>query len=191
MYELKVLKLSFGLYMRHLVGVLFAFLLAFPLVGLLDHPYLFGGITAIILLALVYSGGWHAGFRDARKIPGFYPDKKLPVKAAVLFFILPFLLYLLRVFFPAIFPAAFPVTNGTYQFFLLGNFTYGTPDFIYKLWFFPLNAFMGNGNLLLYGIMLFIEPLIAILGYNIGLTRFSILGFLQQKIVYTNKKTKE
>ena len=73
MYELKVLKLSFGLYMRHLVGVLFAFLLAFPLVGLLDYPYLFGGITAIILLALVYSG--MQAFVTREKYPVFIPTK--------------------------------------------------------------------------------------------------------------------
>ena len=188
---MKAFQFALRLYLRHLIGILLGFLLAFPFVGLLDMPYLFGAITAIISLALIYSGGWNAGFRDARKIPGFYPDKILPVKAAVIFFIFPFVLYLLRVFFPTILPMDFPVTNGTYQFFLTGNYVSGTPDFIYKIWFFPYNAFMGNGNLLVYAFLLFVEPMVSIIGYHIGLTRFTILGFLHQKIVYTNRKTKE
>ena len=61
-------------------------ILIMPLYAMAENQqYLFSGITAAIAIALVYSCGWRYGFRDARKIKGFSPDKGLPIKSLLIY----------------------------------------------------------------------------------------------------------
>lgn len=189
---MKLSKAFVKLFLYHLLFIFLSVFLIVPCWTLVEKaPYVYSALTALIYGCAVYSIGWNYGKLDARKIPGFYPDKKFPVQVGLLGCIIPVLLLLLRVVFPDIWPINLPFVNGQTEFFLTGNHFQGTTDMIYKLWFFPFEAFLGNGRMATYILAIFVQPVLLIAGYLVGLTKFRILDTLVGKLVYAKKKEKQ
>ena len=149
-----------------------------------SNPYLFSTITGLIYFGVMYSAAWRAGVADSRKIPGYYPDMKLPLWVGLTTLIIPVILYIIRFALPDIWKLDFPFLNGSYDFFVAGCKVYGTPDMIFRAWYFPLVKFIPDSNPVAYFIVMFILPAIIFAGYRVGLTRFSLLDHLYKKIVF-------
>ncbi len=182
---MKIFKLSMRFFVCQIVMVIVAVTLVVPLYKpALENPYLYSLITSIIYFMTMYSASWRAGRADSRKIPGFYPDKMLPLWISLTTLIIPVILYVIWFAFPDIWKIGFPFLNGSYDFFVSGCKVYGTPDMLYRTWFFPFVAFIPNSSRLGYFLVMFVLPIIIIVGYNVGLTRFSLTEYLYAKLVF-------
>lgn len=182
----KALKFGSTLYLKDLIAILIAAALAVPMYKFTEnHPYIFSCGTGLVYFALVYSHSWNYGRRDARKIPGYFPDMKLPVKAAVVSSVIPLIVLIFRMINPDVLRLNMPITKGEMDLFVKGCTVVGTPDLIFRLWYFYIAAFIPSGNLAAYTLTLFVQPLIIILGYWVGLKRFSIIEFTFAKLVFS------
>lgn len=192
---MKILKFAGNICLRHLIGIAVSVILIIPLYAMAENQqYLFSGITAAIAIALVYSCGWRYGFRDARKIKGFSPDKGLPIKSSLIYTILPLIFIVVWLIAPDFLRADIPVMRGDTEFFIKGCFINGTPDFVYRIWQIAFSGFIPSGNAFAYFAALLIEPIFVYIGYCVGLRRFSIMEYISAKIVFSsssdNKKKK-
>ncbi len=184
---MKIFKATMRVYGCHLSVVLFSIFMVIPFFSLAQRwPYLFTTISFLIYVLLLYPVGWNYGYKDSRKIPGFYPDKKFAVQAAGVMLVVPGILFLLRVIFPDIWYINLPFINGETDFFLTGVKSFGTTDMIFKIWFFPMCAFLTNGNIFVYLLWVLFQPVIFVLGYLLGLKRISIKNFIFGKLMYKN-----
>lgn len=182
---MKLLRAVIRVYGYHLSVVLFSIFMLIPLFNLAQKwPYLFSAISVLLYVLVLYPVGWNYGYKDSRKIPGFYPDKKFAVQAAVVMMIIPGILFLLRVFFPDMWYVNLPIINGQNDIFLTGVKSSCTTDMIFKIWFFPMCAFLTNGNFFVYFLWVIFQPVIFVLGYFLGLKRISIKSFIFGKLVY-------
>ncbi len=173
------------IYGFHFLFVFISLFLIGPLYGFVDKmPILFCGATSFVYGCAMYAIGWNLGRLDSRKIPGYYPSKAFPFKISVLGAVVPLFLLVLRFAFPDIWQINWGLFHGKYDFFFTGNKIQGTPDFIYKLWYFPFGIFLGNGRILTYVLAIFIQPALVVAGYFVGLTRFRLLDVLLPKIIY-------
>lgn len=184
---MKILKFAGNICLRHLIGIAVSIIMLMPLYAMAENQqFLFSGITAVIAIALVYSCGWHYGFRDARKIKGFTPDKSLPIKSSLIYSILPFAFIIVWLVAPDFMRANIPIMNGDTEFFIKGCFINGTPDFIYRIWQIAFCGFIPSGNAFAYFVVLLIEPVSVYIGYCVGLKRFSIMEYISAKIVFSS-----
>lgn len=182
----KALKFGSILYLKDLIAILITAVLAIPMYKFTEsHPYIFSGGTGLVYFALVYSHSWNYGRRDARKIPGYFPDMKVPLKAAAVSSVIPLIILIFRMINPDVLSLNMPVTKGEMDLFVKGCTVVGTPDLIFRLWYFYIAAFIPSGNLLAYTLTLFVQPLIMVLGYWVGLKRFSIIEFAFAKLVFS------
>ncbi|MBE5039294.1 hypothetical protein [Ructibacterium gallinarum] len=189
---MKLGKAVAKLYLYHILFVFISLFLIVPLWTLVEKlPFLYSSLTGLIYVIAMYSIGWNCGKMDSRKIPGFYPNPKFPFIAAAMGLILPVILLIFRLVFPDIWPLNLPFVNGEYDFFLSGNRLAGTADFIFKTWYFPLEAFLGNSNIVTYILVMLVQPLFFIAGYFVGLTKFRILDVVMEKLVYAKKKQQQ
>lgn len=188
---MKAFKAGIRIYGFHLSVVLFSIFLVIPFFTVVQKwPYIFSGFTFLLYLLILYPLGWNYGFKDSRKIPGFYPDKKFAVQAAGVGMIIPFVLFLVRIIFPDIWHIPLPLANGETDFFISGVKVYGTTDMIFKIWFFPMCAFLTNSNLFVYFLWVLFQPAMFVLSYFMGLKRISIKGIFISKFVYKKDKKK-
>lgn len=186
---MKLLKAAGRLYTYHLIMVAVSLFLVITFWGLAERSELvFSSITILIYGITVYSVGWKCGERDGRRIPGFYPSKSFPFLLAGLGAIIPVLLYVTAFAFPDLWHADIPLFNGEYEFLFAGNYLKGTPDLIYKLWYFPFISLMGNGNPFLYAFPVFAQALLIVIGYFVGTKRSRLLEKVKQKMVFVQKK---
>ncbi len=184
----KALKAASKIYIRHLILVFITIFMVIALFSVAQkHPYLFSAITTFIYAAAMYGTCWHIGHDDSRKIPGFFPDKTIPVKVAALTAVVPIILLIIRVAAPDIWYIDIPIVKGESDFFIAGCIIKGTPDMIYRIWYLPFASFVPCGNFALYIAEMFVLPVLIFTGYYVGLTRFSILEFISTKLVYENK----
>lgn len=184
---MKVLKAVWQIYSRHLISVLLALVLAGSFLSATQNsPKLFSLITTLIYVSFVYSTAWNIGMKDSRRIPGFYPDKSMPVKLSLYTAIVPVLLFILRVAAPDIWAINIPFFTGEVDFFIKDFRIFGTPDFLYRMWFVCFAAFVPSGNLVAYALQLLILPILIFAGYFIGVCRFSLTGYLHKKLVFKN-----
>lgn len=182
---MKIFKLTLMTYLNHIFGILISVFMGFPLYNLAQKfPILFSLITTAIYTLFIYSYAWNIGYRDARRIPGYEPSLKTPLMISVFTMLVPIALLVIRLISPDIWASKIPVIAGEADFFALGCRTSGTPDFLYRFWFFHLAAFVPNGNLFLYVAELFFLPILFFIGYCVGVTRFSISAFLRKNIVF-------
>ncbi len=155
-----------------------------------NNPHLFSTITGLIYFGVMYSAAWKAGVADSRKIPGYYPDMKLPLWIGLTTLIIPVILYIIRFAFPDIWKLDFPFLDGSYDFFVAGCRVYGTPDMIFRGWYFPFVSFIPDSNPVAYFIVMFILPVIIFAGYRVGLTRFSVTEYIYAKLVFKKDERK-
>lgn len=194
----KLFKFTLNIYIRHFVSIFIAVIMYLPLYAMATkQQYLFSLLTGGIFAALCYCGGWKFGFRDARNIPGFYPDKSLPVKASLLAMILPMIFILLYAICPDIWHTDIPFMQGDIEFFIKGSCVKGTPDFICRMYQLPLCGFIPSQSIIGYIAALIVEPVFVIIGYFVGLYRFSIMEYISARIIFSsdnsnsnNKKNK-
>ena len=186
--EMKLTKFTLKLYVSHITVMLVSILFIgiFPSMAM-NSPYLFSSITGLIYIITMYSAGWNFGKRDSRKIEGFMPDKKLPVKAAAFGLVVPIILLVMCYALPDIWKINIPLFTDGVDFILENNKVSGTTDFIYKLWSFPLEAFLGNKNIFRYVLVMLVQPVAAIAGYNVGLTKYEIFASLIGKVIFKKK----
>ncbi|MEG1441115.1 MAG: hypothetical protein RSC29_00480 [Oscillospiraceae bacterium] len=189
---MKVFKATINFYLYHIIGIVISIVLIFPLIKLVtENPIWFSVITTVVYMMMMYSIAWNIGNLDARKIPGYFPNYKLPLYITGFTLIIPVALFIYRIGFNAPFEGGNEfmreLINGKYTLMLGGNHTSGLADFIYKMWFFPFEGFLGNNNMLLYTLVLFILPVLINIGYAVGLKRFSIMGKLMGSLVYKKK----
>ena len=184
---MKILRAVTRVYGYHLSVVLFSIFMLVPLFSLAQRlPYLFTTISFLLYVLVLYPVGWNYGYKDSRKIPGFYPDKRFAVQAAGLMMVIPGILFMLRAFFPDIWYINLPIINGEKDLFLTGVKSLGTTDMIFKIWFFPMCAFVTNGKIFVYFLWVLFQPAIFVLGYFLGLKRISIKNFIFGMLVYKN-----
>lgn len=189
---MKLGKAVAKLYLYHILFIFISLFLIVPLWTLVEKaPVVYSGLTGIIYVIAMYSVGWNCGKLDSRKIPGFYPNPKFPLIAAGIALIIPVILLIFRLAFPDALPLNLPFVNGEYDFFLSGNQLAGTPDLIFKTWYFPLEAFLGNGNIAAYILIMLVQPVFFIAGYFVGLTKFRVMDVLMDKMVYSKKKQQQ
>ena len=92
-----------------------------------------------------------------------------------------------------------PFMRGEYDFFVSGCKITSTPDLIYRLWYYYFAAFIPSGSIAAYTAVIFVQPIIIIAGYAVGLKRFSMLEFFSARVVFSqnpndknkNKKKRE
>lgn len=181
-------KLTSKIYISHILMALVSVLAAVPLFNFIQsHPCIYSAVTGFISLFCVYSLVWHKGTRDSRNIPGSYPDKKVPLKLSIYISIVPVILLIIRLVAPNILNTGLPFMNGEYQFLMPDCQIYGTPDFIYRLWYFSYAAFIPSGNILVYFAEIFVLPVVIFAGYHIGLKRFSLYDLFYKNVVLVNK----
>lgn len=182
-------------FLYHLLNIFITIFLMAPLWSLFDKVQnLYSLITGWIYFVTMYSIGWNFGNRDARKIPGFYPDKKFPFIAAALGLIIPIILLIMRFALPDIWHVSLPFINGETDFLFKGNTLHGMTDFIFRMWYFPLEAFITSGSALSCILIIFVQPAALIAGYFVGLKRFRITEALFGKMLYEknqNRKNKK
>ena len=185
---MKLFKNTLSIYIRHIGTALLSVIIAMALYRLAeDNPLIFSSITALIYIIVIYSTSWNMGKMDSRKIPGYYPNPKMPIYLSLFTAIVPIILLVIRMAAPNTMPLDIPVTQGTVDFWVRGCKIFGTPDFLYRLWYFPFAAFIPSGNVFVYFAMIFVSPILIFAGYYVGLTRFNIMSFLYSKIVFTGK----
>ena len=185
---MKLFKLTMNIYGKHLISILLTAMMITMFYAMAEKKaILFSLLSGLIYAALCYSAAWRYGSRDARRIQGFYPDRSLPVKASLLAMILPLAMIMLRIFSPDIWAVDLPFMKGETEFFIGGLKIYGTPDFIYRMWQLPLAGFIPSGNIVVYFLVLLIEPIFVCLGYEVGLRRFSIMEYVSAKLVFSQK----
>lgn len=185
---MKIFKASVRIYLTQFTIMLISLVMVIGLFSLAQkHPYIFSSITTAMYLISMYSINWNIGRSDSRKIPGYFPDKKVPVKVAIATAVLPIIFLIIRMAAPNIWQINLPFMNGEYDFFITGCKVNGTPDLIYRLWYFPFAAFVPCGKYFAYIAELFILPIIVFVGYNVGLTRFSVFEYLYARVVFSSK----
>ncbi len=188
---MKLLKSTISIYINHILAVLASLFLGLAFYETAQNrPFLFSAITLAIYIITLYMAAWRIGRRDGRNIPGFAPDKMMPVRLSLLTAVVPIVLLVLRLVFPDILPLEFDFAKGKQDFLVGGCQTIGTPDMIYRAWFFHLAAFVPCGNIFAYIAELFVLPAVIFAGYYVGISKFSISEFLIHKILYTGKKDK-
>ncbi len=189
---MKLFKLVKSLYLSHIGGSLAAIFLLVPLWSVISRSgLLYTILTALIHIALIYSSAWRAGDKDGRKIPGYYPDVKLAIKAALWGTVLPLLLLAVRYLAPDLWFVDFPMISGEREFLSTGIYFEGTPDLIYKLWYFPYLVFLGNGNILRYLLPILLQSGVVIAGYYVGTKRFRAFDYVMQKMMFAPKKKEQ
>lgn len=189
---MKIFKATMSLYLNQIFTIIISLFLVFPFYKVVrSKPMIFSAVTVLIYFMFMYSYSWNVGYRDGRKIPGYMPDKNVPVKLSVYTAILPVCLLLFRLIAPNALSSDILFLKGESDFFLLGCRTVGVPDFFYRLWFFPFAAFVPTGNILAYILELFILPVVIFAGYFVGLKRFSIMAFLKKKLIFAEDTKKK
>lgn len=184
---MKAFKFAGSICLRHLIGIGIAIIMIMPFYAMAENQqYLFSGITAAVAIALVYSCGWRYGFRDARKIKGFEPDKTLPVKASLIYTALPLIFIAVWLAAPDFLRADIPFMRGDTEFFIKDCYINGTPDFIYRMWQLAFAGFIPSGNAAAYFAMLIIDPVCVFIGYCVGLKRFSVMEYISAKLVFSS-----
>ena len=186
---MKLFKAVKSLYLSHIGGSFAAIFLLVPLWAVISRSgVLYSLLTALIHIALIYSSAWRAGDKDGRKIPGYYPDINFAIKIALWGLAFPMLLLAVRFLVPDLWFVDFPIISGEREFLSTGIYFEGTPDLIYKLWYFPYLAYLGNGNILLYLLPILLQTAVVIGGYYVGTKRFRALDYLMQKMMFESKK---
>lgn len=156
-----------------------------------QYPALYSAITAFAYGCCIYAVGWNCGKKDGRKIPGFYPNPRLPLISSAWGVVIPVVLLILAVFFPDLWHTEIPFVNGEFEFFLTGNFVKGTTDMLFKIWYFAFESFLGNRRIPTYLLAILVQPTLMISGYFVGLTRFKLLDWMGHKILYQNDKSSD
>ncbi len=186
---MKLWKTVGKLYGTHLGVVAVSIIMVGPLFGILKRwPMLYSFLTAWMYGAATYSLGWRCGYKDSRRIPGFYPDWKFPFQAAGYGMILSVVILILPFAFPNILRTDLGFLNSEVDFFFRDNYIHGTCDLIFKLWFFHLEAFLGNYDFWKYLLAVFYQPVLVIVGYFIGLKRYQVVDTILGKLVYRKEK---
>ena len=182
---MKIFKLSMRFLVCQLVLIVVSVSCVIPFYNMSqNNPYMFSLITGLIYFAVMYSASWRMGRADSRKIPGFFPDMKLPLWVGLTTLIIPVVLYIIRFAFPDIWKLSFPFLDGSVDFFVTGCKVYGTPDMIFRTWYFYFARFIPNSNPVAYFIVMLVLPAIIFAGYRVGLTRFSVTEYLYAKLVF-------
>lgn len=189
---MKIFKATGRTYVYQLISIVITFIGFFPFLSTAENkPILFSTITAIIYFLFMYSAGWNIGSKDGRKIPGFYPDKKNPLLISLFSSLIPLCLLLIRLIKPDLWSSELPFLCGKVP-FIIGNFyASNTPDFLFRLWYLPLAAFVPNGNIFAYILLFFVPPVFIFIGYLVGIRRFSISEFLYIKLVFADNPSKK
>lgn len=185
----KLVKAVVKQFLYHLLNICIAVFLIMPMWKLFEKSQTaYSIITGWIYFGTMYSIGWNFGDRDARRIPGYYPDKKFPFAAAALGLIVPVIFLIMRFALPDIWHSNLPFITGENEFLFSGNRLHGTTDFIFRMWYFPLEAFISSGSAAACVSIIFVQPAALIAGYFVGLKRFRIVEFLLTKMVFSKKR---
>ena len=188
---MKTFKAGIRLYINQIICTFLSVFLILPLFSAAQNvPIVFSLITTLIYIAVMYSSAWRVGLKDSRKIPGYFPDPKMPLRLSIITVIIPIILLIIRFAAPNILAVNLPFMRGETDFFVKGCIINGTPDFIYRLWYFPFAAFVPSGSIAAYIAELFVLPVIIYAGYNVGLKKFSLLEFLYAKLVFASDPNK-
>ena len=144
---MKAFKFGMSIYLKNIIAIFISAFLVVPLFTVAEKlPLLYSSVTALIYFGIIYSHAWNYGRRDARNIPGFSPDMKLPVKAAAIAAVIPAALLIFRIINPDIWKIDMPFMMGEYDFFVSGCKITSTPDLIYRLWYYYFAAFIPSGT---------------------------------------------
>lgn len=183
---MKAFKFGMSVYLKDIIAIFISAFLVVPLFSVAEKaPFIFSLLTGLIYFGIIYSHAWNYGRRDARNIPGFHPDMTLPVKASAIAAVLPLVLLVFRIINPDIWRINMPFMTGEYDFFVTGCRITSTPDLIYRIWYFYFAAFIPSGSIAAYIAVIFVQPLFIIVGYAVGLKRFSMLEFFSARIVFS------
>ena len=186
---MKYVKMGLKLYLWQILLIVISIVLVmvfFPIAR--DNPFWVSLMTAIIYVAVMYNKVWHIGGKDSRCIQGYYPDKYAPLIISLVLAVVPVVLLVMRLALPNTVLWDMPFVKGEVDFFIKDCVMSGFFDFLYRLWYFPFAAFIPNGNILVYVLMLFVVPVIVFVAYFIGVKRFSVADFIYQNIIYRGKK---
>ena len=170
--------------------------MAIPLYRLLEsgQTVWYSVITAAIYLIMMYSVAWRIGYADSRKIPGYFPDRRLPRLISGFVSIIPAALLIFRLVWSKPVPDSWflsNVINGDHSFLLSNNYISGLADFIYKLWYIPFAAFLTGNSILVFLLLLLVLPAVICIGYETGIRRFQILDKVYGLLLFQNKDKKK
>lgn len=186
---MKIFKATCRVYLNQIIATIAAMFFLISLYPVAEStPEVFSLITAALYILIMYNTAWKVGLRDARKIPGYFPDRAVPIKISLYTAIIPLILLILRIIFPDIWRLDFPFMRGEVDFFLKDMKISGTTDFIYRMWYFCFAGFIPSGNLIAYFLQILVLPVVIFIGYYVGLKRFSVIEYLYTKLVFSGKK---
>lgn len=189
---MKIFKSTMSLYLNHLLALLVAFVMIIALYEFADkNPFGFSAITTLIYIMFMYTAAWRIGDKDGRKIPGYYPNNKMPLCLSVYTAIIPIILFAIYVILPDILYVDIPLLRGDVAFFVGNCFVSGTPDLMLRLWFLPFAAFVKSGSIFAYILQFFILPVIIFAGYYVGTKRFSIISYVLPKLMFKKDNQKK
>ena len=171
-----VLKLSGKILWQHVLSCVLALfgMYVFSWLLVMDNGYLiYACLFTYIYAVMIYSTAWNFGRLDARNIPGCYPDFQKMSRVAAVSAVPSIVLLCTRVISP----------------FVFDELTVNIIDIIYRAWVFPCIGFISMGEKFsAYVLPIFIIPVFTMLGYFVGLKKFSIIEKLYPKIVYKREK---
>ncbi len=185
---MKILKAVSKIYAIHIIVFLISVFLMVGMFGFAESsPVLFSLITSVLYVLFMYSTAWNVGIKDARNIPGYHPDKFVPLKISVYTAIVPVALLALRVIAPELWNADFPFLKGEVDFFIGGFRIYGMTDFIFRMWYLCFAGLVPSGNIFAYVLQIFALPIVIFVGYFVGIRKFSIFEYLYARLVFSSK----
>ena len=185
---MKYIKTGLKLYLYQIIIILISVIISVAFFNMSqDKPWGISLITSAIFCITVYSTVWNVGKKDSRNIPGFYPDKSAPVIISAVATVIPVVLLLIRLIAPNSFPLNLPFLNGEIDFILLNCKVTGTPDWIYRLWYFFFAAFVPTNNIFAYFAEILVLPVVSFLAYYIGVKRLSLSEYIYANIFFNGK----
>lgn len=178
--------MTIRLYIFHFIVMIGSLFLFIPLNFLWDNTPWFSVITAILYTVVIYSTSWNYGLKDSKNIDKYTPNIKKSILTSVLFAVLPICLLVFYIIMPDIFSIDFiknlgnsdiyNMVQGTIMdrfvdvnnFLFEGNIISSGMDLVYKVYYFALESFLGNDNILIYLFPVVYSSILVIVGYFLG-----------------------
>lgn len=171
----------------HLSAVFLLIILSFPSMMLIKNDVVLSVAAFLMYFGIVYSAAWDSGARDSRRVGESFPDFKSAIKGIILAAVVPVVLLCLRA-------AAYHIDPYTWRAAGEGGELIKTTsgfvlitDIIYRLYFIFAVGLLRGGKLGMYIIPIFIPGIFYIIGYAVGLTKFSIMERYLPFLIYKPK----
>lgn len=171
----------------HASAVFLTLILSLPIMSVIKNDTVLAVLAVLLYAMMMYSAAWNKGFRDSRKVGESFPNFKAVIIGILLACIVPVVLLALRVTAYHVNPYTWrPMGEGSEMIKTTSGFVLIT-DIIYRIYFIFAVGLLKGGRLGSYILPMFIPGIFYIIGYAVGLTRFSIMEKYLPFLIYKPK----